>query len=348
MYGQQAPLLAQRPSLSAALASSETRPCPCCPTSPFIYNRFIGGYTITLILQWLSLIFLVAGTATPALFLLVTNGASLTYGLFHACRQTSVLRRCLTYEADNGQLFGTEHLGQQWAAFQALTVMLNVMSFAVAVLYTLRMVVVQRSKSLSRRAETGQMVAASFSLLLAFTSIVLFFNCYGSMSVSILSAYNVTKTLGSSFTLILAAYIMQMTALLFHTYTFVQHAKSTRNPSPATASPSRPHDPEPVPIGAMASPAALYHGGYMPAAAAAYQQQPAFYGQAYQLPQQYMQPGAAVGGGVPSYYAPPQYYAPAQPQPQQQMPAWGHAQPYPAAPVVHYGEPAQHPAATPQ
>ena len=344
MYGQQAPLLAQQPSLSVALASAETRSCPCCPTSPFIYNRFIGGYTVTLILQWLSLIFLIAGTATPALFVAIGNGFTVTYGLFHACIVTVVgTRKCYPYEDDGAQLLGSSHLGQEWSAYQALSVTLNVLAFAVGVLYTLRMAVLQRSKSLPRRSELALISAASFVLVLAVVSISLFVNCYNHV---LLPAPVNVKTLGSSFTLSIAAYILQVSALLFHCYTYYQHTKASGGSVAAAAIPLRAGEPEPVPMAVVADPSAQYHPAYTPAAAS--YMQPAFYGQAYQLPQQYMQP--AQGGAVPSYYSPPQYYAPAQ-QPQH-MPAFAHQQPYPATPVVHYGEVAaaqqQAPMAAPQ
>lgn len=326
MYGQQAPLLAPQPSLSVALASAETRPCPCCPTSPFIYNRFIGGYTITLILQWLSLIFLIAGTATPALFVAIGSGFTITYGLFHACIVTPLVRKCSLYEADGAQ-FGSSHLGQEWSAFQALSVTLCILAFAVGVLYTLRMAVVQRGRSVGRRMELALIGAVGLVQVLAVVCISLFVNCYNRVAPS--GSVNV-KTLGSSFTLTVAAYILQLSALLFHCLSYYQHTKATGGSVASAAIPRRAGEPEPVPMSVVSDPAAHYPPSYTPAAAAAYMQ-PAFYGQAYQLPQHYMQP--AQGGGVPSYYSPPQYYAPAQ-----QMGGFPHPQPYPAAPVVHYGE----------
>ena len=338
MYGQQAPLLAQQPTLSAALASAETRPCPCCPTSPFIYNRFIGGYSITIILQWLSLIFLVAGTATPALFVAIGTGFTATYGLFHACIVTSTTRKCYTYESSDGtKLLGSSHLGLEWSAYQGLSVTLCVLAFAVGVLYTLRMAVVQRSKSLPKRTELALIGTAGFVLLLAVVSISLFVNCYNHVTPA--GTVNL-KTLGSSFTLTVAAYILQVSALLFHCYTYYKHTKASGGSVAAASIPIRAGDPEPVPMSVVSD---QYHPAYTPAAAAAYMQ-PAFYGQAYQLPQQYAQP-AQAGGAMPSYYSPPQYYAPIQ-----QMPAFAHPHPYQAAPVMQYSEVSasqQQPAAAP-
>ena len=341
MYAQQAPLLAPRPSLSAALTSTETRPCPCCPTFPFIYNRWIGGYIITLILQWLSLIFLIAGTATPAFFLYVANGYTFTFGLFHACLVYGTSRTCQPYEGSYRGLLGTSHQGQQWSAFQALTVTLNVLSFAVAVLYTMRLVVVQRRRTLSKRAEIGLFGFSSVTLLLAFISVILFLNCYSNVSPNDLSVSSTpVKTLGSSFTLVIAAYLMQMIALFLQSYTYMQQARAMRLPGAASATPVRDDEPEPVAMGLVAN--QHYPSAYTPAAAAAYQQQPAFYGQAYQLPQQYMQP--AQGGVVPSYYSPPQYYAPPQQMPtytqQYQPPS---AQPYPYGEQQQQQQPASHP-----
>ena len=326
MYGQQAPLLAQQPSLSVALASAETRPCPCCPGSPFIYNRFIGGYTITLILQWLSLIFLVAGTATPSLFVAIGSGFTITFGLFHACIVTSQSRQCFLYEGNNSKSLGSDHLGQEWSAFQALTVTLCVLAAAVGVLYTLRMAVIQRSKSLPRRTELALIGIAGFVLVLAVASISLFVNCYNHVTPS--GLVNV-KTLGSSFTLTVAAYILQVSALLFHCYTYYQHTKASGGAVVAAAIPVRAGEPEPVPMSVVSDPVSQSHLAYTPAAAAAYMQ-PAFYGHAYQLPQHYVPP--TQGGGVPSYYSPPQYYAPSE-----QMAVFAHPQ-YPAAPTTHYGQ----------
>ena len=282
--------------------------------------------------------------ATPALFVAIGNGFTVTYGLFHACIVTVVgTRKCYPYEDDGAQLLGSSHLGQEWSAYQALSVTLNVLAFAVGVLYTLRMAVLQRSKSLPRRSELALISAASFVLVLAVVSISLFVNCYNHV---LLPAPVNVKTLGSSFTLSIAAYILQVSALLFHCYTYYQHTKASGGSVAAAAIPLRAGEPEPVPMAVVADPSAQYHPAYTPAAAS--YMQPAFYGQAYQLPQQYMQP--AQGGAVPSYYSPPQYYAPAQ-QPQH-MPAFAHQQPYPATPVVHYGEVAaaqqQAPMAAPQ
>ena len=233
-----------------------------------------------LILQWLSLIFLLSGTATPALFLFVFSGGSLTFGLFHACLVTGTSRWCQTYEGQDGiNLFGSSHLDEQWSAFQALTVTLNVLAFAVAVSYTMRMVVVQRQRSLSKRAEIGLFLFSSLTLLLAFVSVILFLSSYSRTSPSPVSSLSQTKALGSSFTLILAAYIMQMIALFLQSYTFIQYAKAMRVSGAAGGTPIRAGELEPVPMAVVANPAGQYQpSAYTPAAAAAYQQ-PAFYGQ---------------------------------------------------------------------
>ena len=339
MYGQQ-PLLAQQSSLSAALASSETRPCPCCPTSPFIYNRFIGGYSITLILQWLSLIFLVAGTATPALFVVLSPSFTITYGLFHACVVTAPARVCYSYQSDNGAKLGSSHLGLEWSAYQGLSVTLCILTFAISVLFTLRMVVVQRSKSLTRRTELALVGVAAVVLVLAVVAVSLFIDCYRSVQWQL-----GIKTLGSSFTLTVAAYILQLSGLLFHCYTYFRHTQASGGSIAAASIPVRAGEPEPVPMSVVPGHEPYSHS-YTPAAAAAYMQPPAFYGQAYQLPHQYQPP---QGGLMPSYYSPPQYYAPVQPP---HMAAFAHPQPYPPPSAVHYGEGAaaqqQPAAATPQ
>ena len=264
---------------------------------------------------------------------------TITYGLFHACAVTAQARNCYSYQSDNGAKLGSSHLGLEWAAYQGLSVTLCILTFAIGVLFTLRMVVVQRSKSLTRRTELALVGVAAVVLARAVVAVSLFLDCYRSVTWQL-----GIKTLGSSFTLTVAAYILQLSGLLFHCYTYFRHTQASGGSVTAASIPHRAGEPEPVPLSAVPAHAPYSHS-YTPAAAA-YVQPPAFYGQAYQLPQQYQPP---QGGLMPSYYSPPQYYAPVQPP---HVAAFAHPQPYPPPAAMHYGEGAaaqqQPAAATPQ